>query len=235
MTEPRRPYRVGMTTRVSAGDFVRLGLDDWRVMQHRVEATFRCGSFASAGSFAAAVAEMCDAQDHHADLDLRYPDLLHVASTTHFLDALTDRDVALARAVSSLAAAHGLTSSPVASTLTEVAIDALDVDAVRPFWAAVLGYVEGRPPAGSTAVVDLRDPRGIGPPVWFQQMDQPRPQRNRIHLDVHVAHDVAGERLTAGLDAGGRLVSDNEAPSLWILADPEGNEACICTWQDRGD
>ena len=25
----------------------------------------------------------------------------------------------------------------------------------------------------------------------------------------------------------------SEAPAFWVLADPEGNEACICTWQGR--
>ena len=30
------------------------------------------------------------------------------------------------------------------------------------------------------------------------------------------------------------LVSDAEAPSFWVLADPQGNLARLCTWQDRG-
>jgi 4a-hydroxytetrahydrobiopterin dehydratase len=29
-------------------------------------------------------------------------------------------------------------------------------------------------------------------------------------------------------------VSDEEAPSFWVLADPDGNRMCLCTWQDRG-
>ena len=64
-------------------------------------------------------------------------------------------------------------------------------------------------------------------------MDEPRIQRNRIHLDVTVPHDVAQQRIAAALAAGGTLVSDTAAPAFWILADPEGNEACICTWQGR--
>ena len=47
-------------------------------------------------------------------------------------------------------------------------------------------------------------------------------------------HDVAEQRVQAALDAGGVLVSDDRAKAFWILADAEGNEACICTWQDRG-
>jgi 4a-hydroxytetrahydrobiopterin dehydratase len=31
------------------------------------------------------------------------------------------------------------------------------------------------------------------------------------------------------LAAGGRLVSGEHAPNWWVLADPEGNELCVCT------
>jgi 4a-hydroxytetrahydrobiopterin dehydratase len=79
----------------------------------------------------------------------------------------------------------------------------------------------------------LIDPTSQGPTIWFQQMDRPRPQRNRIHLDLTVPHDEAEARVQAALDAGGVLVSDAAARSFWILADVEGNEVCICTWQDR--
>jgi 4a-hydroxytetrahydrobiopterin dehydratase len=48
-----------------------------------------------------------------------------------------------------------------------------------------------------------------------------------------VPHDVAEARIAAALAAGGTLVSDAEAPSYWVLADADGNKACICTWQDR--
>ena len=65
-------------------------------------------------------------------------------------------------------------------------------------------------------------------------MDEPRPQRNRIHLDITVAHDAAEARVAAALAAGGTLVSDARARAFWVLADAEGNEACVCTWQDRG-
>jgi 4a-hydroxytetrahydrobiopterin dehydratase len=64
-------------------------------------------------------------------------------------------------------------------------------------------------------------------------MDEPRTQRNRIHLDVDVPADVAEERVTAAIGAGGRLVSDARAKAFWVLADAEGNEVCVCTWQDR--
>ncbi|WGI35556.1 VOC family protein [Mycolicibacterium aubagnense] len=73
----------------------------------------------------------------------------------------------------------------------------------------------------------------VRPAVWFQQMDASRPQRNRIHLDVDVPHDVASARIAAALAAGGVMVSDRAAPAFWVLADAEGNEVCVCTWQGR--
>ncbi|MGH3371535.1 MAG: VOC family protein, partial [Nocardioidaceae bacterium] len=33
--------------------------------------------------------------------------------------------------------------------------------------------------------------------------------------------------------AGGRVVDDENAPSFVVLADPEGNRACVCTCLDR--
>jgi 4a-hydroxytetrahydrobiopterin dehydratase len=102
----------------------------------------------------------------------------------------------------------------------------LDIAAVRPFWKAVLGYAEH---GGNV----LADPLGAGPALWFQQMDSPRPQRNRIHLDVSVPFRQASPRIEAALAAGGTLINDKQAPAFWVLADPEGNEACISTWQGR--
>ena len=208
-------------------------LEDWRVLLGRIEATFRAGSFPAASALVAKIVEAAEAADHHPDIDVRFPDRVRVAVTTHDAGGLTDLDRALATTISELAAAAGAASEPTAATRVEIAIDALDIAVVLPFWRAVLAYrdeVPSSPAGGATAVVD---PIGIGPPVWFQQMDEPRPQRNRIHIDVTVAHDEADARIAAALAAGGRLVSDAAARAFWILADPEGNEACICTWEDR--
>jgi 4a-hydroxytetrahydrobiopterin dehydratase len=149
---------------------------------------------------------------------------------------VTSREIDLARRISALVTGLGLATSagaaPGPRTVQglEIGIDALDIPSIRPFWRAVLGYADepGRdgPPNG------LIDPVGQGPAIWFQQLDAPRPQRNRIHFDVSVPHDEAAGRIAAALAAGGRLTYD-EAPAFWVLADPEGNEACVCTWQGR--
>jgi 4a-hydroxytetrahydrobiopterin dehydratase len=223
-----------MADKVTATEFdATADLPDWRVLLGRIEATFRTGSFEAGAAFVGLIATAAEAAGHHPDLDLRYPDRVSVALVTHAARALTDSDVSLARTISELAADAGVRSEPAASSRVEIAIDALDIDAVRPFWQAVLGYVEEPPRAPGDPVDAVVDPNRIGPAFWFQQMDEPRPQRNRIHIDVTVPHDVAEARIAAAIAAGGTLVSADRARAFWILADPEGNEACVCTWQDR--
>jgi 4a-hydroxytetrahydrobiopterin dehydratase len=150
---------------------------------------------------------------------------------------VTALEVRLARAVSEALESRGFTtgagSGDRAGRLQglEIAIDAMDIGKVRPFWQAVTGYIGEVGPSDLTA--GLIDPMGRGPAIWFQQMDEPRPQRNRIHIDVDVPHDEGEARVRAAIAAGGTLLSDVRAPAFWVLADPEGNEACVCTWQAR--
>lgn len=203
----------------------------WRVLLGRLHATFATGSFAAGLALVERIAAAAEDADHHPDVDLRYPSV-HVALVSHDANGLTERDVALAARISAIADALGVTALTGVPQELEIAVDALDIAAVRPFWRAVLGY-EDEPPPAPDASPALRDPAGRGPAVWFQQMDAPRPQRNRIHLDVTVPHDVAEARVQAAIDAGGHLVSDAAAPAFWVLADAEGNEACVCTWQGR--
>jgi 4a-hydroxytetrahydrobiopterin dehydratase len=200
-------------------------LPAWRHLLQRMHLTVRAPDFVTAVDFVGRVALLAEEQGHHPDIDVRY-DVVHLVLSSHDVGGITDRDVALGRAIDAVVTELGLASEPSTLTQVEIAIDALAIDAVQPFWAAVLGY-------DAQARDDLQDPLQLGPAVWFQQMDEPRPQRNRIHLDVTVAHDEALARIDRALAAGGHLVSDAEAPAFWILADVEGNEACICTWQGR--
>jgi 4a-hydroxytetrahydrobiopterin dehydratase len=200
-------------------------LRDWRVILGAAEADFRTGSFEAAATLIAAIAELAAELDHHPDLALRYPDRVRVSLTTHAAGGLTTLDVELARRISALASRSGAEADPSAPQQVEIAIDTLDADRIRPFWAAVLDY---RDEDGV-----LVDPLRFGPAVWFQQMDEPRTDRDRFHIDVSVPHDLAEARVAAALAAGGTLVEDRNARSWWVLADADGNEACVCTWQDR--
>ena len=219
---------------ISPSNFAELGGEearhDWRYSLGMIRAEFRAGTFQAAGEFAASIAALADEQDHHPDINLRWPDRVRVAMSTHAVGGLSDADVRLSGAISSLAAERGVKVDRGASStqMVEIAIDAVEPAAIAEFWAAALDY--GGDENG------LNDPRGEGPPVWFQQIvqdDRPRTQRNHFHLDIAVPHDQADARISAVLSAGGTMVFDDRARAFWTLADAEGNEACICTWQDR--
>jgi 4a-hydroxytetrahydrobiopterin dehydratase len=201
-------------------------LDDWRYVLGSIQAELTFPSFGAAAAFVAAVGTAADRAVHHPDLALRYPGTVRVTLTTHEVDAVTGLDIDLAREISAMAADRGATSTPTRAQAVEFAIDTMDADRIRPFWAAVLDYREAGP-------VNLVDPARLGPPVWFQKMDEPRTERQRFHVDVSVPHDVAEARVAAAIAAGGRLVTDEFARAWWVLADADGNEACVCTWQDR--
>ncbi|MDM7832406.1 VOC family protein [Cellulomonas edaphi] len=198
----------------------------WRVLLRTLRATFTGPDFATGAAFVARIAEVADEANHHPDVLLRWGQVT-VTTSSHDVGRLTQRDIDLARAVSAIADELGMEPAVQRSEMLEIAVDALDIPAVRPFWAAVFGYDV------SSDGSEVSDPAGVGPTVWFQQMDEPRPQRNRIHFDITVPHDLAQARIRAVIEAGGHLVSDEAAPSFWIVADPEGNEVCICTWQGR--
>jgi 4a-hydroxytetrahydrobiopterin dehydratase len=207
----------------------------WRYVLGSLMTTITVGSLAQAIDVAAAAAAVCGPDsDEHLRLSATV-DRVDLELQSHDVSAVTQRDVDLSSAVSDAIRALGFETTPRGTGRSvqklEIAIDAMDIPSIRPFWRAVLGYTDEPGYAGPTdAVVD---PTGQGPAVWFQQMDHPRPQRNRIHLDVSVPHDEADRRIEAALAAGGRLVDDTRARAFWVLADAEGNEACITTWQDR--
>jgi 4a-hydroxytetrahydrobiopterin dehydratase len=210
----------------------------WRFLLGALAVSVPVRSMAQGSAVAAAaVAAAGPDADDHLRVDLRRG-RVELSVVDRRAGTATGRDVDLAGRIAAAVAELGLT--PAGSVTTEsarpvqaleVAIDALDIPAVQPFWKAVLGYVDqfdsGDP---SYAIVD---PAGQLPAIWFQQMDAPRPQRNRVHFDITVAHDEAEPRVRAALAAGGRLVDDAHARAYWVLADAEGNEVCVCTWTDR--
>lgn len=202
------------------------GLDDWRYLLGRIEATYAATTPAAAAAFVAAA--IATTPDRVPDVDLRGT-VAHLSLPPG--GPLGPADLESARRLTGLAAETGLTSTPRAAVRSEIAIDAVDIDAVRPFWKAALAYEDEPTPEGQQ-VIALVDPLRIGPPVWFQQMDAVRPERNHIHIDITVPHDVAEARVAAVLAAGGVHRYSNER-SFHVLADVEGNEVCICTWLDR--
>jgi len=219
----------------------------WRLILGELRTQVRTASLAQAAEVAARAVAAADeltggdGAGAHLRLDLR-AGRVYLSVFTRAADWVTELDIELARAISGVAGGLGLATGPGpgaesggeaerAVQLVEIGIDAMDIAAIRPFWKAVLGYADVLGSAGPEDAI--ADPAGQGLAIWFQQMDAPRPQRNRIHLDIAVPHDEAQRRMDAAIAAGGKLTYTDEAPAFWVLADPEGNEACICTWQAR--
>ncbi|MEQ4209573.1 VOC family protein [Actinopolymorpha sp. B17G11] len=210
----------------------------WRYVLGVVRTSIQVRSLAEAARVAATVVDACGGDvDGRLTIDVRrFRVVLSLQSSA--TASITSREIELAGRISSTVGELQLSTTPDVGTdaprsvqLVELGIDALDIALIRPFWKAVMGYADE--PGASGPQDPLVDPIGQGPAIWFQQMDAPRPQRNRIHLDVSVPHDEAAARIQAAMDAGGRVLSDAAAPAFWVLADPEGNEACVCTWQGR--
>jgi 4a-hydroxytetrahydrobiopterin dehydratase len=197
---------------------------DWRIVRDDASTHFRTGSFAAGVALVDAIGRLAEAANRRPDVDLR-PEGVTVRLKRRSADGLSEDDVALARQISAAARDLGVPIDLTGLQSVQVAIDAMVLPDVMPFWRAVLGYRD-------EGDEDLVDPHSHGPPFWFQQMDAPRPQRNRIHVDVYVPHDQAEARVAAAIAAGGHVVSQEHAPEWWTLADAEGNEVDVAGWPD---
>jgi 4a-hydroxytetrahydrobiopterin dehydratase len=199
------------------------GVGDWVVLHGGATAVFRVATLSDAARLAEAIAEVPGVAD--AGTLLTLADTRVTVRLSRDLWNLEPRHVQLARAISAEVREHGAVPDRAAAQEVQVAIaakhDAIDVG----FWRAVLGYT---PMADDNAV----DPLGHGSTVWMQEIDEVKPLRHAMHIDVSVARECAGARLEAAIAAGGRIVDASHAPSHWTLADRAGNRVCICAWPD---
>ena len=199
------------------------GVEDWVVVHGGATAVFRVGSLSDGARLAEAIAQSPGIAG--AGVLLTLADSRVTARLSRDLWNLEPRHIELARAVSAVAREHGAAADRASVREVQVAIaakrDSIDVG----FWRAVLGYV---PMADDNAV----DPLGHGSTVWMQELDQAKPLRHAMHIDVSVAREYVKARLEAAVAAGGRIVDESHAPSHWTLADRAGNRVCICAWPD---
>ena len=111
----------------------------------------------------------------------------------------------------------------------QVNIDCADLDRMVDFYTAALGYV----PFGSAGETyrSIVPDAGTGPKIVFQRVPEGKSAKNRVHLDLIVG-DRVEEEADRFVALGAHRVSDapvEEGGTHWIvLADPEGNELCIC-------
>jgi len=196
----------------------------WTYLFDALRTRVHTKDFATGLALVDAVGAAAEQMNHHPDLDLRYPHV-DIRLLSHDAGGVTERDLRLAERITAIAADAGLRPDATHLTHLEAGLDTPDSAAVQPFWAAVL--------AVDAAEGEVRDPSGALPTVWFQESGREEP-RQRWHFDLFVDPTEVQPRIDAAVAAGGTLVSDADAPSFWVLADPEGNRVCLCTWQSRG-
>ncbi|WP_229072619.1 VOC family protein [Actinoplanes sp. DH11] len=210
-------------TKLSAREIVEQAPEGWVYLLGSLRTRLMTGDFAKGLALVAAIGAAAEAADHHPDLDLRFT-YVDVRLVSHDVGGVTGRDVRMARTIADLAGQAGVALKGAGIARLEFALDSPDHAKVLPFWQAVFG--------GEAGADDIKDPDGVLPTVWFQRSGGEEP-RQRWHPDLWVDPSEVRPRIDAALAAGGTLVSDAEAPSFWVLADPEGNKVCLCTWQDR--
>ncbi|MFF0863997.1 4a-hydroxytetrahydrobiopterin dehydratase [Nonomuraea sp. NPDC003560] len=210
--------------KLTGAQIAQEGPAGWAYLLGSLHTRLHTGTFAAGLALVDAIGAAAEEMDHHPDLDLRYTHV-DVRLSSHDAGGVTERDLRLARAVTTLAADAGVRLDPASVSVLELGLDTPARDTVRPFWAAVLAV-----PADDRG--ELQDPAGALPGVWFQPSGDEEP-RQRWHFDVWVEPAQVQPRIDAALAAGGRLVRADGAPRFWVLADPEGNHVCLCTWQER--
>lgn len=196
---------------------------DWVVLHGGATAVFLVSSLGDAARLADAVAQVPGIEG--AGVLITIADDQLTVRLTRGIEQLEPRHVELARAVSAVAQQHGAAADRSRVQEVQLAIAAQPQAADVGFWRAVLGYAELADDNGV-------DPLGHGSTVWMQDLDQAKPLRHAMHVDVSVAREHVEARLAAALAAGGSIVDESNAPAHWTLTDRAGNRVCICAWPD---
>jgi 4a-hydroxytetrahydrobiopterin dehydratase len=213
-------------------------LTDWRKLAQGLHARYLVGDFGAAARFVAAVGEAGDALGHHPSVSIGngYVDLKLITDdaiyrddegTEHVVEWVTQQDVELARRITEIAADHKVDADPASVSVIELGLDTAHSATIAPVWAALL---TGNPEAqghGSPSD-EIRDAMGRVPNLWFGDADEHETPRQRFHIEVYVAPEVAEQRIAAALAAGGTVVDDSDAPALTVIADQDGNKGILC-------
>jgi predicted enzyme related to lactoylglutathione lyase len=108
-----------------------------------------------------------------------------------------------------------------------IVLDCADPDKLANFWAAALGYTH----LGTFENYAMLAPESKpGPKLLLQQVPEPKAGKNRMHFDIETpAIDETAHRLEALGATRVESAARDELGQKWIvMADPEGNEFCVC-------
>ena len=176
---------------------------DWRVVDGVVTAWFDAPSLLEGAALAGRIVEL----SAEIAVDLRATGLRVRLDSGEY-----------AEAVSAAARDLGLVANPAPLQQVSVVLESANPPEVRRFWQRVLDYT----PAENAG---LADPLRRDPAVRLRQSSEPRPLRNRIHLDV-VRPAAAVEKASPGEASG---------PYGARHTDPDGNEVDLVPGDALGD
>ena len=213
-------------------------LTDWRKLAQGLHARYLVDDFGAGARFVAAVGEAGDALGHHPRVSIGngYVDLKLITDdatyrdgegTEYVVEWVTQQDIDLARRITEVAADYKVDAEPASVSHIELGLDTARPATIAPVWAALLtgsAEAQGR---GSPSD-EIRDATGRVPNLWFGDAGEHETSRQRFHLEVYVAPEVAEQRIAAAVAAGGTVVDASNAPSLTVIADQDGNTGIVC-------
>ncbi len=198
------------------------GLEDWVVLHGGPSAVFVTASLSGAAQLAHKISLLAHLDETNIHFSIVSSRL--TVRLTRDVWKIEPRHIELAKEISALAKSLGAVADRSQVQEVQLAIaakpDAIDLG----FWRAVLGY---DPMLEDNAV----DPLGVSSTVWMQEIEPGKDLKHAMHIDVSLAKDQIATRLSAAIEAGGKVV-ESHAPSWWILADRSGNKVCLVAWPD---
>lgn len=184
---------------------------DWRIVDGVATAWFDARSLTDGAALAGRIVDLS------ADI------LVDVRATGVRVRVDSDEQ---AEGVSAAARDLGLAANPAVLQHLSVVLESADPAAVRPFWQRVLDYTQ-------TGDGGLADPLRRDPGFHFRESSEPRPLRNRIHLDV-VRPAAAVEQTGLGEGTGPYEVCHADADGNevdLVPGDPLGESSETADWQ----
>jgi predicted enzyme related to lactoylglutathione lyase len=107
----------------------------------------------------------------------------------------------------------------------DIVIDCHDITTLMDFWGAALGYRQ----VGVKGDYGLLLPDDTShPPVLLQRVPEPKTAKTRVHFDIRVDDVEAKATELEALGAQRIDVGQHTDADFIPMADPEGNEFCVC-------
>ncbi|HIW45325.1 MAG TPA: 4a-hydroxytetrahydrobiopterin dehydratase [Candidatus Yaniella excrementigallinarum] len=211
-------------------------LPGWTVVDGRLEISVRAADFTKAIEFVNRFADIAEGMNHHPDFDIRY-NTIRIRVVSHDVGGLTDRDTAFAGELDKLIDEMELKRQPKKISRSHLIFVTPNIDAIKPFWKAVFDFKEAEGSGQTDMLVDRSDV--LSPIRFLQRPDSTIPVDDvdpsdgpvSMHVDVFVPAEFAVTRMQAAVEAGGKIINQADAPSMWELADLDGNRVFLRSQQ----